>query len=316
MITNTLFRKSVALLVFTLFLGALFSRVSVSAADKTIVLKKYPTLKFGFTSQNLAKWLPNSVDNLKKVIDFAKKSGFSFIELRDTNAGLSCDDCKKIAAYAKEKKIEVIYAMGHGGMDSNFLEIFSKGMANTMLFSGPKFARAAAYGKAFFDDKTKKYWNAEEFATLVQNINQAGNTAKLFGYTMSVENTFEGVKGDGSTTFGIADLFGPNGVNSNVALQVDTGNFFCVSRENNSPSDVRAFMEAVGKKVLYSHLKTSVDRKTGKILNGNDVPFDFFFDLYAKYGNVYVTLELANGDTLENTKTNHQKSVDYLIKNF
>src|SRR4030042_3109677 len=131
MITKALFQKSVVLLVFTLFLGILFSIVSVFAADKTIVLKKYPPLKFGFTSQNLAKWLPNSVDNLKAVIDFAKQKEFAFIELRDANASLSYDDAKKVAAYAKVKKIEVIYAMGQGGLDSDYFELFSKGLANT-----------------------------------------------------------------------------------------------------------------------------------------------------------------------------------------
>ena len=133
MITNALFQKSVALLVTTLFLGVLFSSVSVFAADKPIVLSKYPTLKFGFTSQNLAKWLPNSVDNLKAVIDFAKQKGFSFIELRDANAGLSYDDAKKVAAYAKKKKIEVIYAMGQGGLDSNYFELFSR----CLLYTSP-----------------------------------------------------------------------------------------------------------------------------------------------------------------------------------
>jgi hypothetical protein len=74
MITNALFKTSIALSAFTLFLGILFSSVGIHAADQPFALNKYPTLKFGFTSQNLAKWLPNSVDNLKKVIDYLKKN--------------------------------------------------------------------------------------------------------------------------------------------------------------------------------------------------------------------------------------------------
>ena len=316
MITNTLFQKSVALLVFTLFLGVLFSSVSVYAADKSIVLKKYPTLKFGFTSQNLAKWLPNSVENLKAVIDFAKQKGFAFIELRDANAGLSYDDAKKVAAYAKKNKIEVIYAMGQGGLDSNYFELFSRGLANTRLFDGPRFARTAAFGKEFAADPKKQFWTAADFSQLVQNLNQAGNTAATFGYTLCVENAFEGLKGDGVNTFGMADLFGPKGVNSNVGFQLDTGNFFCVSRAENSPSDVKAFFEENVKRMGYSHLKTSIDKKAGQVLNGNEVPFETFFTSLAKNGKVYVALELANADTLENAKINHQKSIDYLLKNF
>jgi len=316
MITKALFQKSVVLLVFTLFLGILFSSVSVFAAGKTIVLKKYPTLKFGFTSQNLAKWLPNSVDNLKAVIDFAKQKGFAFIELRDANASLSYDDAKKVAAYAKVKKIEVIYAMGQGRLDSNYFELFSKGLANTMLFNGPRFARTAAFGKEMTADPKKQFWTAAEFSQLVQNLNQAGNTAATFGYTLYIENAFEGLKGDGVNTFGMADLLGPKGVNSNVGLQLDTGNFFCVSRAENLPSDVKAFFEENVKRMGYTHLKTSIDKKTGQVLNGNEVPFETFFTSLAKNGKVYVAFELANADTLENTKINHQKSIDYLLKNF
>jgi sugar phosphate isomerase/epimerase len=316
MITNTLFQKSVALLVFTLFLGVLFSSVSVYAADKSIVSKKYPNLKFGFTSQNLAKWLPNSVDNLKAVIDFAKQKGFAFIELRDANAGLSYDEAKKVAAYAKKKKIEVIYAMGQGGLDSNYFELFSRGLANTRLFDGPRFARTAAFGKEFAADPKKQFWTAAEFSQLVQNLNQAGNTAATFGYTLYVENAFEGLKGDGVNTFGTADLFGPKGVNSNVGFQMDTGNFFCTSRAENSPGDVKAFFEENVKRMGYTHLKTSINKTPGQVLDGNEVPFETFLDLLAKNGKVYVAFEFANADTLENEKINHQKSIDYLNKNF
>ncbi len=316
MITNTLFQKSVALLVFTLFLGVLFSSVSVYAADKSIVSKKYPNLKFGFTSQNLAKWLPNTVDNLKAVIDFAKQKGFAFIELRDANAGLSYDEAKKVAAYAKKKKIEVIYAMGQGGLDSNYFELFSRGLANTRLFDGPRFARTAAFGKEFAADPKKQFWTAAEFSQLVQNLNQAGNTAATFGYTLYVENAFEGLKGDGVNTFGTTDLFGPKGVNSNVGFQLDTANFFCTSRAENSPGDVKAFFEENVKRMGYTHLKTSINKTPGQVLDGNEVPFEAFLDLLAKNGKVYVAFELANADTLENAKINHQKSIDYLIKNF
>ena len=316
MITKALFQKSVILLVSTLFLGVLFASVSVYASDKPITLKKYPNLKFGFTTQNFAKWLPNSVDNLKALIDFAEQTGFVFIELRDANAGLSYDDAKKVAAYAKKKKIEVIYAMGQGGLDSNYFELFSRGLANTKLFDGPRFARTAAFGKEFMADPKKQYWTEAEFKQLVQNLNKAGNIAATFGYTLFIENAFEGLKGDGVNTFGIAELLGPKGVNSNVGFQLDTANFFCTSRADNAPADVKVFFEENVKRMGYTHVKTSIDKKPAPVLNGNEVPFETFFELLAKNGKVYVAFELANADTLENAKINHQKSIDYLMKNF
>ena len=48
MITKALFKKAVVLSVATLLLGVLFSAISTYAADKPIVLGKYPTLKSRF----------------------------------------------------------------------------------------------------------------------------------------------------------------------------------------------------------------------------------------------------------------------------
>lgn len=289
---------------------------SAFAADKNITLSKYPTLKLGFTSQNFSKWLPPNVTNLKTIIDFASQKGFSFIELRDPNAGLSLSDAQEIAAYAKKKKIEVIYAMGAGALDDNYFEVFSRGLANAIAMDGPKIVRTGANGNEMNNDAKKQYWTKAEFTRLVQNLNTAANTAKSFGMTLYVENANEGLKGNGSSTFGIADLFGPEGVNSNVGFQLDMANFFCVSRVENTPAEVQAFFEANAKKIGYSHLKTSIGHKPQPFLNGNELPFDVYFKSLAKFGKVYVTIEHFNADTLEESYANHQKSIDYLLKNF
>jgi sugar phosphate isomerase/epimerase len=317
MAVRMMFRRSVTTAISVLFLIAVFpGGGSVCAADKAVSLGKYPALKIGFTSQNLVKWLPNNVANLKKVIDFASEQGFSFIELRDPNAGIAYDDAKAVASYARQKKIEVIYAMGAGGLDSDYFEVFSRGMANAMLFDGPRIVRTGANGKEMAVDPKKQFWTAEEFTKLVRNLNKAANTAKTFGYTLYVENANEGLKGDGVNTFGTADLFGPKGVSANVGFQLDMANFFCVSRVVSSPDDVKAFFEANVKKVGYSHLKTSLQRKPQTALNGNELPFDLFFSALAKEGKAYVAIELANPDALDQAYGNHVKSVDYLLKNF
>lgn len=316
MLSHAQSRKFFSIVVTAMFVFVLLSGVSAYAADKTITLSKYPALKFGFTSQNFSKWLPPNTANLKTVIDFASQKGFAFIELRDPNAGLSLSDAQEIGAYAKSKNIEVIYAMGVGALDDNYFEAFSRGLANAIALGGPKFVRTGANGNEMNLDPKKQFWTADEFAKIVQNLNTAANTAKTFGMTLFVENANEGLQGDGVNTFGIADLFGPQGVNANVGFQLDMANFFCVSRVENSPADVRAFFEANVKKMGYSHLKTSIDKKPQQVLNGNELPFDVYFSSLTKYGKVYVAIELANADNLEAAYTNHQKSINYLLQNF
>jgi sugar phosphate isomerase/epimerase len=316
MIKHRLFKKSHALLVACVFLIVLFSGVGASAADKPIVLSKYPNIKIGFTSQNFSKWLPPTAPNLKTIIDYASQKGFAFIEIRDPNAGLSLNDAKEVGAYAAQKNIEVIYAMGVGGLDANYFEVFSRGLANAMALGGPKFVRTGANGSEMSQDPKKQFWTAAEFAKLVQNLNQAANTAKTFGYTLYVENANEGLAGDGVATFGTADLFGPKGANANLGFQLDMANFFCTSRVVSSPDDVRNFFEANVKKMGYSHIKTSKNRKPQPFLDGNELSFDVYFASLSKYGKVYVAVEHAIADTLENSYINHQKSIDYLLKNF
>ena len=316
MTINSFFKKSYALLAVTMFVAVLFSSVSVFAADKSISLNKYPNLKIGFTSQNFSKWLPPTTTNLKTLIDYASQKGFAFIELRDPNAALSLNDAKEVAAYAKHKKIEVIYAMGVGTLDENYFDAFSRGLANAIAFDSPKIVRTGANGNEMNIDPKKQYWTADEFTKIVKNLNQAGNTAKTFGMNLYVENANEGLQGDGVTTFGIADLFGTKGVNSNVGFQLDMANFFCVSRVENSPTKVQAFFEANVQKVGYSHLKTSKNHKPQQFLDGNELPFEVYFNSLSKYDKAYVCIEQANSDTLQDEYANTQKSIDYLLKNF
>ncbi|MDR3563883.1 MAG: TIM barrel protein [Negativicutes bacterium] len=316
MVINQFFKRSCALLVAAVFMIVLLSGASVYAAEKPIVMSKYPNLKIGFTSQNFSKWLPPTVPNLKIIMDYASQKGFAFIEIRDPAAKLSLSDCKELAAYAKQKNLEVVYAMGVGGLDDNYFEAFSRGLANAMVFDGPKYVRTGANGNEMNNDLKKQFWTSAEFTQLVSNLNQAANTAKTFGMTLLVENANEGLSGDGVNTFGTSDLFGPSGMNANVGLQLDMANFFCTSRVENSPTDVRKFFEANVTKMGYSHLKTSINHKPAQYLNGNELAFDVYFASLSKLGKVYVAIELANADNLEQAYANHEKSVDYLLKNF
>jgi sugar phosphate isomerase/epimerase len=194
------------------------------SAEKKIVLKKYPTLKIGFTTQNFAKVLPVSPDSAKKLIDFAADQGFPWVELRDPSAVLTLDECKQISGYARGKNIEIIYALGVGIMDVKFSEIFSRGLANAVVFDGPRVIRTGLAGEDFLKDEKKKAWTLQELAKVVDVANQAANKAKSFGMTHAVENAREIIKGDGVVSFGTTEFFA--NVNSNVGLQPDSANFF------------------------------------------------------------------------------------------
>jgi fumarylacetoacetate (FAA) hydrolase family protein len=138
------------------------------------------------------------MENSKKLIDFARDQGFCWIEIRDPKATLTLNECKQIAKYAKEKKIEAAYAIHVGLLDSNFSEVFSRGPPNADVFEGPRTIRSLACGNEIRKDPKKKAWNSSELEKLVQAANQAANQAKTMGVTFVLENALEPIKGDGT----------------------------------------------------------------------------------------------------------------------
>ena len=301
-------------MIIAIFLSLVFLGVSAFAGE-TIKLKNYPDLKIGFTTANFLRALPVTLDNTKKLIDFASDRGFSWIELRDPNAVLTLEECKQIAAYARGKNVQVGYAMAAGLMDANFEEVFSRGLANAAVFEGPRTARASCGGNEFNVDPKKTAWTLAELNTLVAAANKAANQAKAMGLKYATENANEITKGDGMTSFGITEFFA--NVNPNVGLQFDTGNFFCVSRVLTKPADAQVFLEKYIGKLAYIHLKTSSpEHKPLPVLGENELDFNVILSLMVKNRVPWVAIELAQAATVEECYDNHKKSIDYLMRNY
>ena len=301
--------------IIILILSLVFLGSSVYPAEKKIVLNKYPDLKIGFLTLNFLKVFPVSLENAKKLIDFASDQGFAWIELGDPSAVLTLAECKQIAEYARTKKIEIGYRVNPGLMDANFWEVFSRALANAAVFDGPRTIRTAAPGNEFNIDPKKTAWTLNELHKAVKIANKAGNQARALGLKYVTENAYEVIRGDGITSFGTTEYLA--NVNSNVFLQLDTGNFFCLGRNVAKPEDASAFVEKYASKLVYIHLKTSSkEHKPQPILSDNELDFNIVFSLMTKQKVPYVAMELAQVATFQECADNHKKSVEYLIKNY
>jgi sugar phosphate isomerase/epimerase len=302
------------MVIAALFLCVMLLGSGAMAADK-IVLSKYPELKMGFLNVNFIKQWPLGVESAKKAIDFASEQGFWWIELRDPYATLTLAECKELAVYAKQRDIEVAYGMNIGLLDANFWEVFSRGLANAAVFDGPRTIRTAGPGLEFATNAKKTHWTFSELQKAVKTANQAANLAKAVGLQYVVENGLEAIKGDGVSSFGTVELFG--NANSNLGFQLDTGNFFCVSRVWTKPEDAQAFIEKYGSRMGYMHLKTSSkEHKVQPVLGDNELDFDIIFAIAAKNKRPYVGFELDQPATLEQAYENHKKSIEYLKSKF
>jgi sugar phosphate isomerase/epimerase len=302
------------MVIAALFLCVMLLGSGAMAADK-IVLSKYPELKMGFLNVNFVKQWPLGVESAKKAIDYASEQGFWWIELRDPYATLTLAECKELAVYAKQRDIEVAYGMNIGLLDANFWEVFSRGLANAAVFDGPRTIRTAGPGLEFATNAKKTHWTFSELQKAVETANQAANLAKAFGLQYVAENGLEAIKGDGVSSFGTVELFG--NANSNLGFQLDTGNFFCVSRVWTKPEDAQAFIEKYGSRMGYMHLKTSSqEHKVQPVLGDNELDFDIIFAIAAKNKRPYVGFELDQPATLEQAYENHKKSIEYLKSKF
>jgi len=306
--------KKCLVLMGVLALTTVFFGSSVLAADM-IVLKKYPAIKIGFTTQNFLQPLPVSLDNAKVMVDFAAANGFPWIEYRDPSAKLTVKECKELAAYAKARNVEVAYAVQIGLLDPAFWEIFSRGVANAPVFEGPKTFRSLIAGGEFAPDPKKTGWSLGELFKLVKTANHAGNIAKSNGVQYVGENSSEVLKGDGMTNFGTTEFFA--NANSNVGWQMDMANFFSVCRVVAKPEDAKAFLEKHIGKLYYAHMKaSSAEHKSTDVLQENELAFEKILDIMAKNKVNYIAIELNQKPGFEECANNLMKSIDFLKKNY
>jgi sugar phosphate isomerase/epimerase len=306
-------RLVVSLAVLMLCLGTLASAVD---AGEKVVLPRYPDLKVGFTTWNFSKQMPVNLANAKKWVDFAAEQGFAWMELRDPGAVLTLAECKEIAVYAKQRDVEIIYAVMAGLLDPNFWEVYSRAVANANVFDGPRIVRTALPGLEYAANEKKTAWTLAEFSKIVETANQAANMARMFGLRYMVENATETLKGDGVTSFGTTEFFA--NVNSNVGLQLDTANFFVTSRVPAKAEDARGFLEKTAGKMGYVHVKTATnDNKPAPVLGENPrLIFEIVFWSASKNKAPYLAIELPQPNTLEELYANTKKSVEYLVQNF
>ena len=306
-------KRSLVCLAVGILVVAFFS--AGAFAQQKMALKKYPEIKLGFTTTNILKPLPVSLENKKKLLDLASQLGCSWVEIRDPSGSLSPEDCKQLMAYAKSKNLELGYALQVGLLDRSYWEIFSRGLANAPLFQGPGTIRTLAAGPEFDNDPKKTTWTLSELFKAVKVANMAANTARAAGLKYVVENSAHALKGDGVTGFGLTE-FAAN-VNSNLFFQCDVANFFATSRVVPKPEEAKAFMEKYAGRMPYIHVKTSSpEHKVLPVLAANELDFDTVFALMTKNKIRYAAVELTQPDTFEECAGNLKKSFDYLVKNY
>lgn len=279
----------------------------VFAAQK-ITFTKHPDLKLGFTTANYAKCkMGPTLANAKAWIDYAAQQGYLWVELRDPNADLTLEDCKEIAAYARAKKIEIVYATNRGPNDVDYWQVLEKASQRTLLFeNGLCTIRTTDAGTDFRKDAKKTTWTADEFKKALDTQNKAARMLDKKGMHLMVENAFLSLFGP----FSLDEFF--SAADPAIGFQLDTANLFAVARIKPEPKDAEAFLKKHIKRVRYTHLKSSVNKVQHPVLADNPLPFATVFQLLAEHKKPYIAIELGMVDRCDLQQANLEKSLDYL----
>ena len=270
---------------------------------------QYPGVILGFSTQNFLNCLPVGVDNLKTLLDFAADEGYAFIEMRDPSADLSLEDCSVLAAYAREKGVEVIYEIHKDLFNPQFEEVFDRAILNTAVFGKPGILRSIMSWSEFAADEDKTGWSAHELEHLASMADKCTAKARKLNVQFVLENIIEPWFGhDGG--YGLEDLFQET---SWIGLQFDTANPFLPScRGPADPDDVAEHLDQIGDRWYTTHLKCGKDGAFQPVLDENPMSYQKIFRLMSQNKVKYAALELLSVDDKQACINNHRNSIEYL----
>lgn len=266
-------------------------------------------IKMGFTTQNFLSAIPVSEESAQEFISYAKGQGFSWIELRDPDASLTVEECRRIAAFAERSGIEVVYSMQRGLLAADFEAVFERVLVNITAFNGPNLVRVLA-----LRGDGEQGWSEDEFNRAVAVANQAARRAKTIGYRLMVENADVVLDGSGKGCRGMVQLV--EAMDPSIFLQLDTANLF-TGPVPLAPQEAEAFIRTYARRIPYVHLKSARDRQAQPVLGGNPLGFKTILSLLTDTGTVpYVAIELASGEASgPEVFNNMQASLNWLKQN-
>lgn len=281
-------------------------------SGSTLTFPEYPEMKIGFSTQNFMQAMPFTVESLEKLISYAAKKGYGFIELRDNRAGLSKKDCERLAAYADSLGIQVIYEIHVNLLHPDFKEVFARGTENAMLFGQPAILRAPLTGSEFEGKENKTGWTLEELTAAALLAEEYAVRADSQGVAFIVENVMEPFFGKSPEYFGLADLFKHT---EKVGLQFDLCNAFVNnSRKKAGPAEVAGFLEQLGDRWVTTHVKTAVDGVPQPVVGDNPISVKEVARMMGRSGVQYFALELVAVADKEECVANHEASIKALTE--
>lgn len=295
--------RNARFITFLLMLN--LAAIANMASASTLESPDFSRVRWGFTTVNFLPHIPVTVESSKAHIDFAKALGFQWIELRDPDAVLTPDQCREIAAHARQEGIEVNYSAQRGLLAEDFWDVFERAAANTVLFDGPRTIRVLA-----LRGNGDEGWSEVEFARMVEVANEGARRAAEADLRFAVENANGALDGRGQTYRGMTEFL--LATDPGVLLQLDTANLFTGPVEV-TPEAAAEFVRAFAHRTAYVHLKSAKDRKPLSRVEGNPLGFREILKIIAEDKAPPVVFEFAPAEDSDTVRRNTAQSIQNLL---
>lgn len=267
-------------------------------------ITELPEVQWGFTTQNFVGHVPVTLESSLDFVRYAYDNGLRWIELRDPDAELTVDECREIAALARELGIGVNYSAQRGLLAEDFWEVFDRAVVNTALFDGLRTVRVLA-----LRGEDPYGWTEEELQHMVAVANEALQRAAEHGVGFTVENADAALDGQGHPYVGMIELL--DAMDPAITLQLDTANLFTAPVAV-SAEEAEEFIQRYASRISYLHVKSAYEGEALPVLDGNPLGFAEIFSLLAEHAPIYAAIELGPNPDADSVYKNMALSIDYL----
>jgi sugar phosphate isomerase/epimerase len=288
------------------FIAIAISAMNSFGATPHLASPDFPGVRWGFTTVNFLPHVPVTVASSNAHIDLARSLGLQWIELRDPDAVLTPNECREIAAHARDNGIAVNYSAQRGLLAEDFWEVFERAAANTAVFDGPRTVRVLA-----LRGSEDAGWNDTEFARMIEVANEGARRAETMGLRFAVENADAALDGRNKDYRGMTEFF--SATEPRVLLQLDTANLFTAPVET-TPRAAADFIRTFADRVAYVHLKSARDGKPLAVVEDNPLQFSEILKLLGARGAPPVVVELAPAASAPSADGNIRQSLENLAR--
>ena len=210
----------------------------------------------GFTSKTFSKLLTKGIVSLPGILEWASVQGFGWVEIRDPMASMQDERLLELDTVCRQKGLVVHYAWdGSDLLSPSDEQLFARGIRNASRLRSARFSRITIAGNVLKADRMKKGYSREEVDLISHRVAQYAHTAEAFGITPVYEHSYEPLRGDGQTFYGIVELLQSA---EEMSLVFDPANFLNLKPPRQVPSldAMIEFYSNFSPRIPYVHLKS------------------------------------------------------------